>query len=141
MYLWLEYVLCCTLNPLVLPSQPWLCEFNEGCVVVGVVSYLSLIFQLSAVVLLVYYFPDVVWTRVPQRLLPRAGISFSEGCGSSGAGLQLLLSRSAFRLQGGTFVVRTILKERFVSPEHLQHAGRNVHKQNETRSMFRALEL
>lgn len=108
---------------------------------VGVVSYLSLIFQLSAVGLLVYYFPDVVWTRVPQRLLPRAGISSSGGCGSSGTGLQLLPSRSAFRLQGGTFVVRTALKKRFVSPERLQHAGRNVHKQNGTRSMLRALEL
>lgn len=49
--------------------------------------------------------------RVPQRLLLRAGISFSEGCGSSAAGLQLLPSRSAFRWQGGTFVVGNFVRE------------------------------
>lgn len=41
------------------PKPALLCEFNEGCVVVGAVSYLSLIFQLSAVGL-VYNFPNVV---------------------------------------------------------------------------------
>lgn len=79
----LEYVLCCTLSPLMLPNHPWLCEFNEGSVVVGVVSYLRLIFQLSAVGL-VYHFPDAACIRVSWRLLLRAVISFSEVHGSSG---------------------------------------------------------
>jgi len=51
--------------------------------VVGVVSYLRLIFQLSAVGL-VYHFPDVGCIRVPRRPLLRAAISFSEVYGSSG---------------------------------------------------------
>lgn len=71
MYLWLEYVLCCTLNPLVLPSQPWLCEFNEGCVVDGVVSYLSLIFQVSAVGV-VYNSPDVVVEEGAPKAAPQS---------------------------------------------------------------------
>lgn len=50
---------------------------------VGVVSYLRLIFQLSALGL-VYRFPDVACIRVPRRLLLRAAISFSEVYGSSG---------------------------------------------------------
>lgn len=66
-----------------------------------------------------------------QKLILRAGISFSECCGSSGAGLELL--PSAFSLQDGTFVVGAIVREKFVSPEHHQGAGRNM---NETRSML-----
>lgn len=75
----------------------------------GVVSYLGLTFQLSALGL-VYHFPDVACIRVPQRLLLRAVTSFSQVYGSSGcrAVATFLLGRYLC----GTYIVEKICQGR-----------------------------